>query len=149
MHDDHRTRSVMDALLAHRSEQEAGETPMPARSHHQEVPRGRSADEYLGRAAVDDLTLDLDVFDIAYNLGDQAVDQLLRGSLEIVVLNLDHGVRTEPAHIAEAAGGQIKAVATGEGQSKQEAEQRAAQNGLKAKGWAIEDTPKGARVKEL
>ena len=47
---------------------------MSARSHHQEVTRAHGADEYLGRAAVNDLTLDFDVFDIAGNLGDQVVD---------------------------------------------------------------------------
>jgi NADH dehydrogenase FAD-containing subunit len=48
VHDDHRTRGVMDALLTDRAEQEAGEASMPAGSHHQEV----ACSDLLGHAEV-------------------------------------------------------------------------------------------------
>lgn len=56
--DNDRAGGVMDALLAHRAEQDVGEAAVPARPYDQEIIRGDSADQDFGGGALDHLSVD-------------------------------------------------------------------------------------------
>lgn len=65
----------MGALLADRTEQEAGEPTVPARSDDQKVPSGDRVDERFDGAALDNLALDLEAVPFDAHIGELLVEQ--------------------------------------------------------------------------
>jgi len=87
----------MDALLADRAEQEAGEAAVPARSDDEEVAGGRCLDEHLRGGTLDYLAFDFDALGFGSDVGDGPFEQALGRSVEIVQVDSERGVGTNRA----------------------------------------------------
>jgi hypothetical protein len=94
--DDDWALGVMDALLADRAEQEAGEPAVPARSDDQEIARGSGLDEDFGGGPLDDLAFNFDAFGFASDVDDCPFEQIFGCSVEIVQVDPERGVGTDP-----------------------------------------------------
>src|SRR5882724_2342310 len=75
--DDDRTRRVLDAVLADRTEDHPGERAVPTTADHERLGALPGVAEHLGRMALHDLRKDGDrSFELAGDLGDRLVKEL-------------------------------------------------------------------------
>jgi hypothetical protein len=93
--DNDRTLRMMDALLADRAEQEAGEAAVSARSDDEEVAGGRCFDEHFRCGSLDYLAFDFDALGFGSDVGDGPFEQALGRSVEIVQVDSERGVGTD------------------------------------------------------
>ena len=82
--DDNRTGGVLDALLADRAKQEAGEASVASRPDNQKIVVVDSSDEHLGRRTIEEQAIDpVDLIvscDLAYSLVKQFCGVLMNGA---------------------------------------------------------------------